>query len=171
MSYSFQTAFIGFNFMIQYPNLKILLASAVMSMALSACSSAVFPEIIEEDDVTLEDVMKKQGKTGAAPAKVLKEGKTLGADEQNVAYEGEEDEIFAELTDKDLIEDKEEKVLAEKAKVKAEAKEKAKEKLPEKKLKRSKLRKPKRRPVLPLLSESVFEELCLKHRNRITGRV
>lgn len=48
--------------MIQYPNLKILLASAVMSMALSACSSAVFPEIIEEDDVTLEDVMKNREK-------------------------------------------------------------------------------------------------------------
>lgn len=144
--------------MIQYPNLKILLASAVMSMALSACSSAVFPEIIEEDDVTLEDVMKKQGKTGTAPAKVLKEGKTLGADEQNVAYEGEEDEIFAEITDKDLIEDKEEKVLAEKAKVKAEAKEKAKEKLPEKEIKTVKVAEAKAPSGAPLLSESVFEE-------------
>ena len=140
--------------MIQYPNLKILLASAVMSMALSACSSAVFPEIIEEDDVTLEDVMKKQGKTGTAPAKVLKEGKTLGADEQNVAYEGEEDEIFAEITDKDLIEDKEEKVLAEKAKAKA----KAKEKLPEKEIKTVKVAEAKAPSGAPLLSESVFEE-------------
>ncbi len=141
--------------MMQYPNLKILLASVVMSVALSACSSAVFPEIIEEDDVTLEDVMKKQGRPDAAPAKVLKEGKTLGADEQNAAYEGEaEDEIFAEITDKDLIEDKEEKVLAEKAKVKS----KAKEKLPEKEIKTVKVAEAKASASAPLLSESVFEE-------------
>ncbi|MDY4841608.1 MAG: OmpA family protein [Alphaproteobacteria bacterium] len=141
--------------MMQYPNLKILLASVVMSAALSACSSAVFPEIIEEDDVTLEDVMKKQGKPDTASAKVLKEGETLGADEQNAAYEGEaEDEIFAEIMDKDLIEDKEEKVLAEKAK----AKSKTKEKLPEKEIKTVKVAEVKVPAGAPLLSESVFEE-------------
>ena len=141
--------------MMQYPNLKILLASVVMSTALSACSSAVFPEIIEEDDVTLEDVMKKQGKPDTASAKVLKEGETLGADEQNAAYEGEaEDEIFAEITDKDLIEDKEEKVLAEKAK----AKSKTKEKLPEKEIKTVKVAEAIVPAGAPLLSESVFEE-------------
>ena len=141
--------------MMQYPYLKILLWSVVVSMSLSACSSAVFPEIIEEDDVTLEDVMKKQGKTDAASAKVLKEGKTLGADEQNVAYDGsEEDEIFAEITDKDLIDDKEEKTLAEKAK----AKSKVKEKLPEKEIKTVKVAEAKAPSGVPLLSESVFEE-------------
>lgn len=135
--------------MMQYPNLKILLASVVMSAALSACSSAVFPEIIEEDDVTLEDVMKKQGKPDTASAKVLKEGETLGADEQNAAYEGEaEDEIFSEITDK------EEKVLAEKAK----AKSKTKEKLPEKEIKTVKVAEVKVPAGAPLLSESVFEE-------------
>lgn len=147
--------------MMQYPKLKILLASASMVWALSACSSAVFPEIIEEDDVTLEDVMKKQGKPDIASTKVLKEGETLGSDEQNVAYESdEEDEIFAEVTDKDLeeTEDKDEKVLAEKAKAKAGAKKQAEQKLPEKEIKTVKVAEAKAPSDAPLMSDSVFEE-------------
>ncbi len=147
--------------MMQYPKLKILLASVSMVWALSACSSAVFPEIIEEDDVTLEDVMKKKGKPDIASTKVLKEGETLGADEQNAAYESdEEDEIFAEVTDKDLEEtdDKDEKILAEKAKAKAEAKRQAEKKLPEKEIKTVKVAEAKAPSGAPLMSESVFEE-------------
>lgn len=99
--------------MILHRNLKNLLAAASVAGLLCACSSAPFPEIIEEDDITLEDVMKKQSDAEHAKSKkVLKEGNSLASDEQNAAYESDEDDdIFA-----DVSEDEEEKVFAAKTK-------------------------------------------------------
>ena len=89
----------------RFRNLWFAVSSVLM---ISACSSATFPEIIEEDDVTLEDVMKRKGQPDIASKKVVKESDALGADEDNAAYE---DDLFEEIHD-----DEDEKVLAAKVK-------------------------------------------------------
>lgn len=59
--------------MFLFKNFKITSVVLGLSLLLSSCASAPFPEIEEDDSVT-----------------VLKESKTLASDEKNVAYEGED---------------------------------------------------------------------------------
>ena len=54
----------------------------LLVVALNACSSAVFPEVIEDDSLS---------------ESILEEDYALTSDTQNVAYEGEEDEVFADV--------------------------------------------------------------------------
>ena len=58
---------------------------------LSACSSAVFPEVIEDDSMVMSE--------SESGEKVIKEGKALGSDEKNAAYEDmpSEDDVFADV--------------------------------------------------------------------------
>lgn len=59
--------------MFLFKNFKITSIFLSFALLLSSCASAPFPEIEEDDSVT-----------------VLKEGKTLASDEKNIAYEGED---------------------------------------------------------------------------------
>lgn len=59
--------------MFLFKNFKITSIFLGLSLLLSSCASAPFPEIEEDDSVT-----------------VIKESKTLASDEKNVAYEGED---------------------------------------------------------------------------------
>ena len=56
---------------------------------LAGCSTAVFPEVIEDDSVSISE----------SGGKVIKEGEGLGSDEKNAAYEEmpEEDDVFADV--------------------------------------------------------------------------
>ncbi len=56
--------------------------SLVLLVSLSACSSAVFPEVIEDDSLS---------------ETILTEDDALASDTDNAAYEGEEDEVFADV--------------------------------------------------------------------------
>ena len=55
---------------------------AIVLLGLNACSSAVFPEVIEDDGLS---------------ESILKEDNTLTSDTQNAMYEGEDDEVFADV--------------------------------------------------------------------------
>lgn len=56
---------------------------------LAGCSTAVFPEVIEDDSVSISE----------SGGKVIKEGEGLGSDEKNAAYEEmpDEDDVFADV--------------------------------------------------------------------------
>lgn len=56
---------------------------------LTGCSTAVFPEVIEDDSVSVSE----------SGGKVIKEGEGLGSDEKNAAYEEmpDEDDVFADV--------------------------------------------------------------------------
>ena len=66
---------------------NVLMLSAVAW--LSGCSSAVFPEVIEDDSMIASE----------SGGKVIKEGDSLRSDEQNAAYEDmpDEDDVFADV--------------------------------------------------------------------------
>lgn len=66
--------------------LRNLLSCLVVVLCLNACSSAVFPEVIEDDGLS---------------ESILEEDDALGSDEENVAYEGENDEVFADVVAND----------------------------------------------------------------------
>ncbi len=73
--------------------LKFCLCVFVLT-GVSACSSAVFPEVIEDDSLS---------------ESILLEDDALASDTQNVAYEGEEDdEVFADVVASDKVEPKKE---------------------------------------------------------------
>lgn len=57
--------------------------------ALSACSSAPFPEIVEEDDYTTAS-SSESGFDVPVRKRTLKESSALTADNEHVAYEGQE---------------------------------------------------------------------------------
>ena len=57
--------------------------------ALSACSSAPFPEIVEEDDYTTAS-SSESGFDVPVRKRILKESSALTADNEHVAYEGQE---------------------------------------------------------------------------------
>ena len=56
---------------------------------LAGCSTAVFPEVIEDDSISVSESGRK----------VIKEGEGLGSDEKNAAYEEmpDEDDVFADV--------------------------------------------------------------------------
>lgn len=74
--------------------IKFLSAVSVLIM-LNACSSAVFPEIVEEDDTTLEmeDESSMAISDGKVGLKLPEEGSSLTSDKANAAYD-EEDELL-----------------------------------------------------------------------------
>ena len=74
--------------------IKFLSAVSVLIM-LNACSSAVFPEIVEEDDTTLEmeDESSMAISDGKVELKLPEEGSSLTSDKANAAYD-EEDELL-----------------------------------------------------------------------------
>ena len=66
--------------------LRNLLSCLFVLLCLNACSSAVFPEVIEDDGLS---------------ETILEEDEALASDTENVAYEGEEDEVFADVVVKE----------------------------------------------------------------------
>ena len=66
---------------------SMLMFSAVLW--LTACSSAVFPEVIEDDSMAAAE----------SGNKIIKEGNSLGSDADNAAYEDmpDEDDVFADV--------------------------------------------------------------------------
>lgn len=66
-------------------NFKTFCGLLGLVFVLTSCSSATFPEIVEDDQDNLSgDFSSSESK------RVLKEGSSLGADEQNAVYEGSE---------------------------------------------------------------------------------
>ena len=98
---------------------KMMKFLSVLSVAflLTACSSAVFPEIVEEDDTTLET--EEQSSMSISDEqnelKLPKEGDALTSDKANAAYDDEDELLKTELA---LKEDKKEEK-AEKSILKA----------------------------------------------------
>ena len=69
--------------------LRNLLSCLFVLLCLNACSTAVFPEVIEDDGLS---------------ESILEEDDALGSDMENVAYEGENDDVFADVVTNDKSE-------------------------------------------------------------------
>lgn len=94
--------------------IKFLSAVSVLIM-LNACSSAVFPEIVEEDDTELEmeDENSMAISDGKVELKLPEEGATLTSDKVNAAYDEDDELLKNEIALKD---EEPEKVVAAKTK-------------------------------------------------------
>ncbi len=86
---------------------KMMKFLSVLSVAflLTACSSAVFPEIVEEDDTTLETENSAGIDGEKNELKLPKEGDALTSDKANAAYDDEDELLKTEVA---LKEDKKE---------------------------------------------------------------
>lgn len=70
-----------------------------LTALLCSCSSAVFPEIVEDDQAAGSAFTTKKG--GKIEMNVPSEGKSLQADDENISYEDDEDKELDEAMDSD----------------------------------------------------------------------
>lgn len=67
-------------------DIKTLLGFVGLAFVLTSCTSATFPEIVEDEPVSSQE----RNFNLPSERKVLKESSSLGADEQNAAYDGQQ---------------------------------------------------------------------------------
>ena len=90
-------------------NVKNYCGILTVSALLCSCSSAVFPDIIEEDNAADSPVMSEDSSFVGRKSKKIElampeEGSSLRADEQNVAYDDEDKELDAAMNS-DMVKD------------------------------------------------------------------